>query len=58
MSRRKLGRSNVLTLNRHALREVQTWVAQFRTYWGADEASLQNYADGLGANQHNIEEQK
>ncbi len=47
ISRRKVGRSNVLTLAPGALRELQGWLAQFNTWWGADGATLENYATHL-----------
>ena len=52
VSRRKVGRSNVLTLNRHTLAALQVWLAQFHPGWGSDDATLSNYAayvesDGL-----------
>jgi DNA-binding transcriptional ArsR family regulator len=49
VTRRKLGRSNVLTLNRHSLRGLQDWLAQYHTYWGSEEETLENYAHYLGA---------
>ncbi len=47
--RRKLGRSNFLTLDRHSLRGLQHWLAQFHTYWGSEQATLENYARYLAA---------
>ena len=44
ISRRKLGRTTYLTLNREPLAGLQRWVNQFHPYWGADEASYENYA--------------
>jgi len=48
ITRRKVGRTNFLTLNREALRGLQDWVMQFHTYWGSDGATLENYAQNLG----------
>ena len=42
--RKKIGRTNVLTLNREAMRCIQDWLSQYHFYWGSDKASLQNYA--------------
>ena len=47
--RRKLGRSNFLTLNRHSLQSLQDWLAQYHTYWGSEQETLENYARYLGA---------
>jgi DNA-binding transcriptional ArsR family regulator len=49
VERRKLGRTNFLTLNRQPLIRLQTWVGQFHTYWGADHATYENYARHLGS---------
>ena len=46
--RKKIGRTNVLTLNRYSLRGLQDWITQFHTYWGSNEESLENYAQYLG----------
>jgi hypothetical protein len=46
--RRKIGQTNFLTLNRESLRGLQDWVMQYHTYWGSDNASLENYAQYLG----------
>ena len=48
IKRKKVGRTNFLTLNRESLRGLQEWAAQFHTYWGSDEATLENYAQELG----------
>jgi DNA-binding transcriptional ArsR family regulator len=42
--RKKIGRTNVLTLNRDSMRCLQDWLSQYHVYWGSDDASLQNYA--------------
>ncbi len=47
VKRRKQGRTNFLTLNRQPLIQLQTWVGQFHTYWGADDATYENYAQHL-----------
>ena len=46
--RKKIGRTNFLTLNRDSLRGLQDWIMQFRTCWGNDEETLENYALYLG----------
>ena len=45
--RKKIGQTNFLTLNRTGLRGLQDWVMQYQTYWGNDEATLENYAQYL-----------
>lgn len=45
--RKKIGQTNFLTLNRAALRVLQDWVMQYHTYWGNDQATLENYAQYL-----------
>jgi DNA-binding transcriptional ArsR family regulator len=42
--RKKIGRTNFLTLNRKSLSSLQDWVMQFHTYWGSEEETLENYA--------------
>jgi DNA-binding transcriptional ArsR family regulator len=48
ITRKKVGRTNFLTLNRESLRGLQDWAAQFHTYWGNDAATLENYAQNMG----------
>lgn len=47
--RKKIGRTNFLTLNRKSLRGLQEWLAQFQTHWGHEDETLENYARYLGA---------
>lgn len=42
--RRKIGRTNFLTLNRNSLRVLQDWLMQYHAYWGTNEETLENYA--------------
>ncbi len=49
--RRKVGRSTVLTLAPQRLRGLQDWLGQFHTWWAADGASLENYADHLDSSE-------
>jgi DNA-binding transcriptional ArsR family regulator len=58
VSRRKLGRSNFLTLNRHSLREAQDWLGQYHTYWGSGSETLENYATYLGADRPTTTKEK
>jgi len=45
--RKKIGRSNYLVLNRKSLASLQDWLGLYHTYWGSDEASLENYREFL-----------
>jgi DNA-binding transcriptional ArsR family regulator len=45
--RRKVGRTNFVALKRRSLAAGQDWIMQYRTDWGNDEASLDNYIKGL-----------
>jgi DNA-binding transcriptional ArsR family regulator len=54
--RKKIGQTNFLTLNRAGLRGLQDWVIQYHTYWGNDEATLENYTRYLGRDETNKEE--
>ena len=54
--RKKIGQTNFLTLNRTALRGLQDWVMQYQTYWGNDEATLENYAHYLNRDETNPKE--
>ena len=44
--RRKVGRDNVLSLERSGLRRVQGWTDQFAPWWGTDSETLDNSAKG------------
>ena len=41
--RTKVGRVNVLALERTALRRLQAWTEQFAPWWGTDAETLGNY---------------
>jgi DNA-binding transcriptional ArsR family regulator len=43
--RKKIGRTNVLTLERNSMRSLQLWLDQFQTQWGGDDATLENYEE-------------
>lgn len=47
VKRRKVGRTNILALERGPLRLLQTWVEQFHPYWGTEAESLETYATYL-----------
>jgi DNA-binding transcriptional ArsR family regulator len=46
--RKKIGRTNFLTLNRESLLSLQDWLLQYHAYWGSSEETLENYAQYLG----------
>ena len=54
--RKKIRQTNFLSLNRAALRGLQEWVMQYHTYWGNDEATLENYAEYLRSDEPNKKE--
>ena len=56
--RKKIGRTNFLTLNRKSLRGLQDWVMQYHTYWGSEEETLENYAQYLARQKHANKEKK
>lgn len=47
ITRKKIGRTNVLTLNREPLRNLQTLLIKYHPYWGAQQETLENYAQYL-----------
>ena len=47
IQRRKVGRTNFVSLGRESLFDAQQWLAQFRTEWGSDKESLENYIADL-----------
>ncbi len=56
--RKKIGRTNFLALNRESLGGLQQWVKQYHTYWGSNEATLENYAQYLGGKKPKKKEKK
>jgi DNA-binding transcriptional ArsR family regulator len=54
VKRRKIGRTNFLTLNRSALRTLQDWLGQYHAYWGTEEETLENYTTFLSEKQANL----
>jgi DNA-binding transcriptional ArsR family regulator len=56
--RKKIGRTNFLTLNRESLRGLQDWLMQYHTYWGSIEETLDNYAEYLAGKQTKNKEKK
>ena len=43
VTRRKLGRTTFLALDRSAIRELQAWLAPYHAYWGTEKETLDNY---------------
>ena len=43
VNRRKIGRTNFLTLERRSLRALQDWLGQYHAYWGTEAETLENY---------------
>jgi len=43
IQRKKVGRTNFVALKRTTLRAAQAWLMQYRTDWGTDEETLENY---------------
>lgn len=41
--RQKVGRINFVALNQQSLAVVQAWIMQYRTEWGSDKETLENY---------------
>ena len=51
LTRKKIGRVNVLTLNRASLRGIQKWVTQFHAYWDGGAETLENYIPAIESKQ-------
>jgi DNA-binding transcriptional ArsR family regulator len=49
IQRRKVGRVNFVALRRTGLAEVQAWIMQYRTEWGSDNETLDNYIASLSS---------
>jgi DNA-binding transcriptional ArsR family regulator len=47
VSRRKLGRTNFLALEREPLNRLQAWTGQFHPWWVTEGETLDNYVDTL-----------
>jgi DNA-binding transcriptional ArsR family regulator len=45
--RKKAGRTNFIALNRQSLNFAREWLMQYRTDWGSDEETLENYIASL-----------
>lgn len=51
VKRRKIGRTNFLTLDRESLRGLQDWLGQYHAYWGTEKETLENYEAFLSRQQ-------
>lgn len=47
IQRRKVGRTNFVALDKPGLRDIQEWLMQYRTEWGNDQETLENYIASL-----------
>ena len=56
VSRRKLGRTNFLALEREPLSRLQAWTGQFHPWWGTDAETLENYSGALRRDPPSTEE--
>lgn len=56
VTRRKLGRTTFLALDRSAIREIQAWLAQYHAYWGTEKESLENYEPFLASDPQSARE--
>ena len=43
VTRRKVGRTTFLALERAAILDLQAWLRQFHAYWGTSKETLANY---------------
>lgn len=48
IQRKKVGRTNFVALKHKSLSEAQEWIAQYRTEWGNDKQTLDNYIASMG----------
>jgi DNA-binding transcriptional ArsR family regulator len=51
VKRRKIGRTNFLTLDRASVHGLQDWLGQYHAYWGTEEETLENYEAFLSRQQ-------
>jgi DNA-binding transcriptional ArsR family regulator len=58
VTRRKLGRTTFLALDRAAIRELQAWLAQFHAYWGTGKETLENYEHFLASDPQSARENR
>jgi DNA-binding transcriptional ArsR family regulator len=56
VTRRKLGRTTFLALDRSTIRGLQTWFARYHAYWGSEKETLSNYERYLDSDRLRTEE--
>lgn len=47
IQRKKVGRTNFVACNRKTLAAAQAWIMEFRTDWGNDNETLENYIEQM-----------
>ena len=57
VTRRKLGRTTFLALDRATMRGLQAWIARYHAYWGNEKETLENYGRYLASDTPNAEEE-
>ena len=58
VTRRKLGRTTFLALDRSAIRGLQEWLARYHAYWGNEKETLENYERYLAMDPTNAKEKR
>ena len=58
VTRRKLGRTTFLALDRSAIRGLQAWFARYHPYWGNENETLENYERYLATDPSKTEEDR
>ena len=56
VSRRKLGRTTFLALERAPVSRLQAWTGQLNPWWGTGKETLENYAEYLGRDPSSMKE--
>jgi DNA-binding transcriptional ArsR family regulator len=50
IQRKKVGRTNFVAIKRQGLLAAQSWLGEFKAYWGSDKETLENYIHHLESN--------
>ena len=58
VTRRKLGRTTFLALDRASMLGLQAWLAQFHAYWGTAKETLENYERFLASDPQSARENR
>ena len=58
VTRRKLGRTTFLALDRAAMRGLQAWLARYHAYWGNEKETLENYERYLASDPPTKEDER